>query len=229
MSHWNLLRLALEGWKSTNTRPDALLVFEDDATCSRNLLQEILHILPALPATDDDDSWDLIFIGGKPFSYHTLDPIALELKEKGITNIKGGSESEFRQWACSGFFGRSETGPFAPDGSRRLSLNQSYWITRYLTNTQSYVVNPRRIEKILEILEHPKYKVPFDIALADAGRSGELKMLMSTRDVCVQEQRRLDHGYIRDMPTPWFGFYYHPRNKPGRWGEMFFPECPDKP
>ena len=191
--------------------------------------QEILHILPVLPATDhddDNDSWDLLFVGGKSFTYHIKDSMAPELKAKGIKNINGGSDSEFRRWECLGYFGRSDTGPFAPDGSRHLSLNQSYWMTRYLTNTQSYVVNPRRIENILKVVEHPTYKVPFDIALADAGVNGDLKIFMTTRDFCIQEPRRLDDGYIRETPTPWEGYYSDRIDY--RWGEVLFPECPDK-
>jgi GR25 family glycosyltransferase involved in LPS biosynthesis len=250
MSHFHLLRLAVAGWNALpeQPRPEALLILEDDATCatssSSSTMDEIQRILPTLPV-----DWDLLYIGGKPFSYHTLDPLSPDLlmqKKNGrLLNIqKDWTRENFRQWACRGALGRSATGPFAPDGSRNLSittsvgtqqLQQLYWQTRYITNTHAYLVNPRRILRVLDVLENPSrdYQVPIDIALAEAGQRGQLKLLMSTMEFCVQDNIDSDgttkkKKQTRRKPTPWQGLYYHKDLGGHRVDEIFFSECPGK-
>jgi GR25 family glycosyltransferase involved in LPS biosynthesis len=197
---------------------------EDDAHCATNTRKEVRRILPLLPS-----DWDLFFIGGKPISYHTKDPLASSIITKRDIQQEF-TRLEFREWACKGGFGRSATGPFAADGSRNLSLDQDYWQTKYITNTHAYIVNPDRIERVLRVLEHPTrdYQVPVDIAFAEAAQSGDLKVFMSTMDHCVQSQ--LDRTLTsRKRPTIWQGLYFHTDLKGRRVDDVFFSECPDKP
>jgi GR25 family glycosyltransferase involved in LPS biosynthesis len=222
MSHWNLLRLALEGWKAVRNRPDALFVFEDDSTCVRNTMGRALDIIKQLP-----EDWDLFYIGGKPFTYHEEDPLPLDWKNLTNTNMRKIPRSTFRELACQGVFGKSSTGPFAPDGSRNLSLKQPYWITRYITNTHAYVVNPQRIERVLRILEKPReYQVPLDIAWADTNRDGSLKAYIPTTEFCVQGDWPTEN---RKKESLWKGWYYHSQLDSSQWEDLYFPECPSKP
>jgi GR25 family glycosyltransferase involved in LPS biosynthesis len=224
LSHWHLLRLTLSSWNTLTSRPKALWIMEDDAHCATNTRKEVRRILPLLPS-----DWDLFFIGGKPISYHTKDPLASSIITKRDIQQEF-TRLEFREWACKGGFGRSATGPFAADGSRNLSLDQDYWQTKYITNTHAYIVNPDRIERVLRVLEHPTrdYQVPVDIAFAEAAQSGDLKVFMSTMDHCVQSQ--LDRTLTsRKRPTIWQGLYFHTDLKGRRVDDVFFSECPDKP
>jgi len=54
---------------------------EDDAHCATGTRKQILRVLPKLPS-----DWDLFFIGGKPFSYHTEDPSTPRFHPKGTFN-----------------------------------------------------------------------------------------------------------------------------------------------
>jgi GR25 family glycosyltransferase involved in LPS biosynthesis len=219
MSHWQLLRLALVGWKAVQKRPDWLFVFEDDASCVHDTMQRTIDILFSLP-----QDWDLFYIGGKPFTYHEEDP--LPSKFQNLTTFDGMTTATFRQLSCEGVFGQSSTGPFAPDGSRKLSLKQPYWETRYITNTQAYVVNPKHIDRILGVLGKDRHdQVPIDIALADNIRSGELKAYMPTQEFCVQGKLP---GEKRKEANPWKGFYYHGQMNSNFWDAMYLPECPNK-
>lgn len=53
---------------------------------------------------------------------------------------------------------------------------------KYMTNTHSYVINPRRVENILKVLE-PKRNIPIDVLLADH-MSLDLNVYMTTRVFC---------------------------------------------
>jgi GR25 family glycosyltransferase involved in LPS biosynthesis len=215
LSHWHLLRLALVGWNAVlqdnDKRPDALFVFEDDASCVQHTKQRTLDLIPKLP-----NDWDLLFIGGKPFSYHEV-PI-------DISRIASG-KPPFREIACQGVLGKSSTGPFAPDGSRQLfPEEQPYWKTGYITNSHAYVVNPQRIERILKYIEEPKqHPAPIDIVLANAMRRGDLNAYMPSKEFCVQGRLRREK---QQQPNLWEGYYHH--NQVGRyeWEEMYFRECP---
>jgi hypothetical protein len=133
------------------------MILEGDATCATTIMQEIRRILPTLPA-----DWDLLYVGGKPFSYHTLDTLSPDLL------LSQKTKERLTKWACRGGLGRSATGPSA----------QPYcWETRYITNTRAYLVNAQWIERVLnvlDVLEHLSrdYQIPIDIALVEAGQCG---------------------------------------------------------
>jgi hypothetical protein len=92
----------------------------------------------------------------------------------------------------------------------------------------------------LDVLENPSrdYQVPIDIALAEAGQSGQLKllMMMSTLEFCVQDNIDSDgttkkKKQTRHNPTPSWqeGLYYHKDLAAGhRLDDIFFSECPGK-
>ncbi len=225
MSHWNLLRLAKAGWEALLSTPRALVVLEEDATCANSILPAVHKLLPLLPV-----DWDMLYVGGKPFSYYTLDPLRTDLKQK--KNIqKDFTRQEFRTIACQGGFGRTATGPFAPDGGRGLSITQPYWQTHYITNTHAYIVNPQRIHRLLHVLEHSlrDYQVPVDIAFAEAAQNGILKIFMSTMEFCVQQAIGQQNKRQRTQPSAWQGLYYHRDLAGRRVDEMLFSECPTKP
>lgn len=221
MSHYNILRMAQAGWDVVQSLPQALFVLEDDAVCANSVMEEITKTLSLLPS-----DWDILFVGGKPFSYHDMDPITRNLRNRGtLTNF---SDEEFEQLLCEGKFGRTSTGPFDPDGGRNLSLDLPYWRIKYSTNTQSYLVNPKRIDRILHLLQHPpREQEPIDIMLAEAGRSGVLNLFMTTREYCLQESMNDDTQI--DRPRSWEGFYNVHGLNDYRWGHMFLPKCPSKP
>jgi len=101
--------------------------------------------------------------------------------------------------------------------------------TKYILNTQAYIVNPKRIERILHVLEHPTrdYQIPIDVAYAEAAQRGDLKVFMSTLEHCIQVQN--DHKLApRNKATKWHGLYYHKDLSGRRIDEVFFPECPSK-
>ena len=61
LSHWNLLRSL--SYRAEHLQPDYYYIFEDDSNCIPNLLNETDKIVRALP-----DDWDLLMIGGKPYT-----------------------------------------------------------------------------------------------------------------------------------------------------------------
>ncbi len=221
MSHWNVIRLARAGWETLHTKPSGLMIFEYDALCATSVIDTVISTLPSLPA-----DWDMLFVGGKPFSYYNLDPSNQELRDR--KNLDNFTDEEFERMVCQGGFGPTNTGPFAPDGGRNLSLDQPYWQTKYITNLQSYILNPDRIDRILHLLEHPQRdQVPIDIAFAEAATSNVLKILMTTMDYCVQEN--VENDIERDQPSIWEGYYNVHGLQNYRWNKMFFPECPSMP
>ena len=214
-SHWNLLRLSLEGWISLGKRPDALFVFEDDATCVKDTVQRTLDLIPKLPL-----DWDYLYIGGKPFSYF----------EEPINRTKEDYQAQqnlsFRQLACSGALGIPKSGPFAPDGSRNLpSSPDSYWKTKYLTNTHALVINPQSADRIMKFLEEPTLRgTPVDIILAGNYAKGSLNAYMPSQEFCVQ-----GHHPNQEHPRPWEGYHHHKFRGPKgeyKWEEMHFADCP---
>lgn len=227
MSHWNLLRLAKESWASLGTAPDVLVILEDDASCVDQALQHTLETIAALPA-----SWDMLFIGGKPFTYYDnahTSMLPKELRHNTRDLRMDLKDEKFRQLACDGAFGPSATGPFAPDGTRQLSIQQKYWQTRYTTNTHAYVVNPASIHKLLLLLEKKpihNYQVPVDIAYADAMRAGVLNVYMPTTEYCFQGdwKKNENHASVRQ----WKGLYIANGYTSFRSNDMLFPECPNK-
>ncbi len=213
---------------SKSSRPDMLFVFEDDSHCVSNLTQRTWEVVQKLPK-----DWDLLYIGGKPFAYHTHDltfPRAIlnSFRNNGNGTIPARpSEGELKEGVCKGRYGKSSTGPFAPtcndDMSQctsepnlnlPLSLEQPFWRTKYILNTNAYVVNPRRIERVLRLLAAPTdHYRPIDVRLAeDMWREGNvvldhesfsspLKAFTPTRMFCDQhnEPRRIES---RDEPPP---------------------------
>jgi len=222
MSHWNILRLAKDGWKSIGLTPTALVIFEEDAYCASSLFEKIIETLPSLPY-----DWDMLFVGGKPFTYYVSSTsISDELKaRKSVQNF---TNTEFREVACNGGFGNASTGPFAPDGGRNLSVDQPFWQTKYSTNLHAYLVNPQRIDRILDILEHPpRGQEPIDIIFAEAARSNILKCLLLTEDHCIQQDIRDDRKPA--LPQKWEGYYNFHGLQDYHWNDLLFDECPDKP
>ncbi|KAL3923434.1 MAG: hypothetical protein SGARI_006219 [Bacillariaceae sp.] len=218
LSHWRLLQQAQSFYtthQTLQTRPDALVILEDDAACVDNLDTYLQETIPKLPS-----DWDFFMIGGKPFS--ELD----RTFDDGTSKIDK-PEDTFQSLACQGFFGRSSTGPFAPDGSRRIDPKRDdYWKTGYMTNTHAYVVNPKRLEHILHVLKTATDNngdiVPIDMVYGDAMHRGVLQAFMPTQEYCAQQT----HALLKS-PRPWEGFYYHPQWKKGaEWGPMYYKECP---
>ena len=200
----------------------AVVIFESDAVCVNNTHERLVKdILPSLP-----NDWDVLFIGGKPFSIYKAK------RKDGVR--KNTTHEEFERLMCAGAFGTTSTGPFAPDGSRNLSLSQPYWIIRSIWNTQSVVYNPASLSKILNIITKPspvrEKNRPIDVALGDAFEAGALRayMIMTTQDYCVQN-RQLTKP-IKSTPKKRLKVWDNigPAIEP-YWYEMFIPSCLNKP
>jgi GR25 family glycosyltransferase involved in LPS biosynthesis len=182
MAHWHLIRHL--GHRDQELRPDLYFVFEDDASCIPNLKNRTLEVMGLLPY-----DWDMLYIGGKPITYF-----------KGpVRRFNDSTKDSLRRDICRGAFGLGST-PLAPDGTRNLTEDQPYWKNRYMTNTHSYVINPRRIENVLRVLE-PKRNVPIDILLAEH-MSRDLNVYMTTRVFCHSDfNKKLNETYA------WRGYY----------------------
>lgn len=213
-----------------SSRPDMLFVFEDDAHCVSNLTQRTWEVVQKLPK----DDWDLLFIGGKPFAHYTNDmPLSYAFRTNNNEHTSGAigeaptkpPNDELVEGVCQGRYGKSSTGPFAPtcspDGTtctseinynQPLATDQPFWRTKYILNTNAYVVNPRRIERILRVLSAPMDRYTgVDVFLAnDMWRDGQnvtnhdsfsspLKVFMPTRMFCDQES---EPRIIEDRDNP---------------------------
>jgi GR25 family glycosyltransferase involved in LPS biosynthesis len=247
--------------QTRTTRQHAYLILEDDAACAPGLKEEIERTIQQLPS-----DWDMLFVGGKPFSYfdewNNHNPNHHESNNNETTrmsSLQGNMThgklllQEYEQIAnaipyngttmddmirrlrravCQGDFGQAR-GPLAPDGSRRLlppptpggdgttnpqqeqqEQHQAYWRSDYLTNTQSYVVNPQRVAHVARLL-HPTADVPVDIRLGDLMQSHQINVYMTTRAWC--EQRPPDAAAPLLAPQAWQGFFAFSQGRPGAW------------
>ena len=201
LAHWNVLRSLAH--RPAQLRPEAYFVFEDDTSCAPNLVKHVLDTIRQLP-----ENWDMLFVGGKPFSYFKS---TVDMSNVSKYYINGSSPSTLRRDVCRGDFGRAE-GPLAPDGSRVLSEDdQPYWQTKYTTNTDAYVINPRRVRLLLENHLHPHRHAPVDIVLADLMAQNQIQAFMTTRMWCRQQSKQSEK--LMEVPGSWngyFGFMYEP-------------------
>ena len=216
LAHWHLIRTL--SYRPRELRPDVFFVFEDDASCVPDLVTQALEAVKQLPS-----DWDILYLGGKPFSDFNLtgQPFLNSSKTSLIKDL------------CRGVFGKGSS-PLAPDGSRELSQDQPYWRTTHMLNTHAYVVNPQRVNRLLSILE-PRQHIPIDILLAEA-MGHNLNAFMTTQALCAGDiaPQKLD------APLPWEGFFrfpkqnfkrlqWHPalrkKRKPYLWHRMQLDNC----
>jgi hypothetical protein len=167
-------------------QPSLYFVFEDDASCVPNLVDETHKVTQKLPP-----DWDLFFIGGKPFTYFT----------KNFTLYEDSSNETLERDVCLGAFGKG-IGPLSPDGSRPISEQDDYWQAKYLTNTHAYVINPNQVHHVVEILK-PIDDVPIDIRLADSMDQGRLNVYMPTQEWC---RTGIESPWKNEKPVPWYGY-----------------------
>jgi hypothetical protein len=111
MAHYHLLRYLRH--RPHEMQPSLYFVFEDDASCAPDLVDEILKVTQKLPP-----DWDLLFIGGKPFTFFS---------EK-FTLYEDSSNATLEREVCRGAFGKGSS-PLSPEGSRRISQQDAYWKT----------------------------------------------------------------------------------------------------
>ena len=225
LSHWHLLRMMAQ--RDPTQRPDLLFIFEEDAACIPRLLERTMKIVASLP-----NDWDIFFIGGKPFTYfrNVTDPSFNRSEAEQLNALADDVRAKLlRKDTCSGRFGHGE-GPLTPDGSRRISLDQAFWQTKYTTNLEAYVVNTNRINHILDVISsgiHSEYAI--DVVYGDAMKNGDIKAYMPTMTFCTQGRNK-----IIEKPFPWEGYFvYYAVNETGvdsdvvyHWDELYFPECP---
>jgi GR25 family glycosyltransferase involved in LPS biosynthesis len=190
LAHWHLLRQL--NHRLMELRPDLYFVFEDDADCVTDLVNRTLASTSQLPS-----DWDIFYLGGKPITY---------FKDVYVNYTKPSPSPAGPQpdW-CRGDLGRGR-GPLAPDGSRALTDHQPYWKVKYLSNTHSYVVNPQRIDHLLQIIKPARLYEPLDIVLADAMDDGKLQAYMAPQKWCSAEPNANDQSRVTD-PVPWDGFF----------------------
>jgi GR25 family glycosyltransferase involved in LPS biosynthesis len=236
--------------------PDAIFIFEDDAVCVDDTKQYILNeLIPTLPTT-----WDIIYIGGKPFSYldnnrsnydgetenednsfvgsifKTKEERDHFLQEKELCDYSSGGDRRFgdrsggalcpifRQYACEGKFGTSSTGPFgattatataksnttsdSDSASSRNTFhpNQPYWKTNYILDTHAYVINPKHIQKVVQILNDmvrisnpiDNFR-PIDITLADNMNSDSMNSIQAYLPSKGEYCKQVPHDYDYDQ------------------------------
>ena len=251
LSHWRLLEKVRKSWgkpkqappqsQSQNQspptassakrkrRPDMLFVFEDDAHCVTNLIDRTWKVVQRLPK-----DWDILYIGGKPFSYHTQGKTIGELSSETATvELPRPTDQELLDKMCQGGFGTSYSGPFAPGTSAKDSVavtmganlpkDPPYWQIKWIFNTNAYVINPKRIQRVLRVLSAPQYDYkPIDVLLSN-DIFGEffnpsayenntdtrpLQAFLTPNMYCDQEAKRTI--YNRDQPPPWEGFFWLP-------------------
>lgn len=172
LAHWFILSALNK--RPPELRPDVYMIFEDDSSLVPDLAKRTLEAVRQLPA-----DWDMFFIGGKPFTYFS--------KHQAHVNT---SADTLRRDICRGVFGKGES-PLAPDGSRELLVDQPFWRITYITNTNGYVVNPQRIDRVMNVLKLPRGETkPIDIVLAGAMQRGDLKVYMPTQTWCVAHRSR---------------------------------------
>ena len=173
---------------SSVTPPQAWVVVEEDTVCVAKAMDEIQSFIRSAPS-----DWDMcvmfsrfdlltcirslsvvcaaairIYLGGKYFTFWGRSDVKYE-------NHQGRVAGPFMHSVCLGERGSGDS-PLAPDVSRQILLNDSYWQTLETTNTHAIVYNPLRMERILPIIQpegavgSPEPPRPFDVKLADAMR-----------------------------------------------------------
>lgn len=249
LSHWRLLEKAQKSWKekkklqqkltltSDTTRippskPDMLFVFEDDTHCVSNLVDRVWKVVQQLPK-----DWDILYVGGKPFSYYTMNE-TLEVMATRKFEAQGErpTNDELMKRACRGDFGVSPTGPFAPGTTKEdswdsvtganLEEDPPYWQSKWVLNTNAYVVNPKRILRVLRVLSEPmKYYLPVDVKLTyeyhrefmkayhineniTNPSESALKAYLTPQLYCDQAAHR--RIFNRDQTAEWQGFHWMP-------------------
>lgn len=228
MSHYELLHSAWKRWNlPSDKKPDALFVFEDDASCIKHTVRRSRAIVDALP-----EDWDILYLGGKPFVQHDFP--SNSLLPRNVTSLLKLSEKTFHRWACDEHFGNKTHGLLAQDEARSLSRDELYWSTGYILNMHSYVVNANRIERILSLMtEEVRYHFAVDIVLAGIIESGKLKAFIPTEIFCVQQKEYSKKGSNSPWKplhsVNWGVFHYHKATESARWTDLFLPECPNKP
>jgi GR25 family glycosyltransferase involved in LPS biosynthesis len=183
LSHWNLWR-TLFLWQE-DPLPEFYFIFEDDTVCAADMYRVASDTVRKLPP-----DWDMLYIGGKSFTFFRQGPLRTFNDSTALT---------LRRDICQGAFGVGE-GPLAPDGSRNLSESQPYWKADYITNTDAYVINPRRLEHLVHLLK-PEVDAPIDIRLGDMMVAKKISAYMTTRKLCEQGVGQFD------APVSWPNMY----------------------
>jgi len=186
LAHWHLLK-GLQH-RPAELRPELFFVFEDDASCIPNLVNRTIEATQQLPK-----DWDMFFVGGKPYTDFT----------EGLQkNFSDSTKDTLRRDICRGAFGKGDA-PLAPDGSRELSVDQPYWKIKCILNTHAYVVNPKRVDRVMDVLR-PQKTVPVDQRLATAMERGTLNAYISTQEWCKGDS----HSQKLTEPTEWAGYFF---------------------
>ena len=225
-----------------------MFVFEDDAHCVTNLIERTWSVVQRLPK-----DWDILYIGGKPMSYYTNGKTLAELASQTATETENNatrpSDKELMEGMCRGDFGTSYTGPYAAGTSKEDSIETTltgrdraatnnhntdattttvdqppYWQVKSILNTHAYVINPKRIRRVLRVLSEPKYEYkPVDVVLQNdffreflnpAGydstisSTSPLKAYLTPNLYCDQEANR--RIFNRNQPVHWEGYHWLP-------------------
>jgi hypothetical protein len=148
-------------------------------------VDETLKLTQKLPP-----DWDLLFIGGKPFTYF----------DNNFTLYEDSSSETLKRDLCRGAFGKGHS-PLSTEGSRPISFQDEYWITKFIYNTHAYVINPNRVHHIAELMK-PAADMPIDARFADFMERGLLNAYMPTREWCRS-------GPVKyEEPGKWHGYFH---------------------
>lgn len=211
LSHWNLWRIL--NHRHAFTHPSfAYLIFEDDASCSPDSHDKLIQVIQDLRR--DRKDWDLIYLGGKPFT-HFRSELNPDTNNNDTNAIP--SEEELRERSCIGTYGEGDS-PMAPDGTRNhLHKIQTYYQINYITNTHAYAINPTSLPKLLQELDPKRRKrhgwdndIAVDLRIAYAVLKGQLTAFMPPKMYCDgpndPSYNHTQNG-IKTSPSKWTGFY----------------------
>lgn len=183
LAHWNLLRMLQH--RPQQSHSEFYMVFEDDTSCFPDVAETTRKVTRKLPP-----DWDILFLSGKPFTWY---------EDHARYFNESWTEEQVQAEVCRGRFGLGSS-PLSPEGNRNLLVeSDDYWRTLYMFNTHAYVVNPRSLDRLLELLKPTKH-IPIDVHLADAMESLTIRAYMTTMQLCRTNIPILSN------PIPWSGY-----------------------
>jgi hypothetical protein len=194
LAHWHLLRILND--RPAPFRPEFYFILEDDSRCFPRVIDRIARVSRQLPS-----DWDILYVTGKPVTTFQAE-----------SYNESWTDDEFRTAFCQDDRFGSGDSPTTPDGGRELSTSmaeQPYWRVYEMFNTNGYAVNPKRLDRIVQVLKLDSH-TPIDVKFADAMRQGgELNAYMSTEQLCEMDENLPSfHPHPQPRtPLPWRGYY----------------------
>ncbi|OEU08085.1 hypothetical protein FRACYDRAFT_250306 [Fragilariopsis cylindrus CCMP1102] len=203
-SHRQLLTFISKTWNWNNED-------DDDSVCVDDTKQYILNeLIPTLPTT-----WDIIYIGGKPFSYLDNNKKNNDDETENEDNSYVGSIFKTKE-ERDHFLRKKELCDYSSGGDRRFGdrgggvlcpiFRQYACEGKFGTNTHAYVINPKHIQKVIQILNDmvrisnpiDNFR-PIDITLADNMNSNSVNSIQAYLPSKGEYCKQVPHDYDYDQ------------------------------